>query len=421
MVPDVLSAVEEQPTTSTATTDKTWKLSNLSFLTNGVKGSLVCDTGASYTFVNSHFVNKAGLKVTPLAEGPRNARVANGTTVPITGTVDVPMSVQLLLNMEDGSQVYWKRRFTLKDCTVADLGAGSPRSLYVAWRDWAFEMSKTSTTPPPIQPLANLAYMVFQGATVLDTPRVPEKDVQPMRVVLEQGTPSEETPVIIAFSEEGEDEAATASNILRQQLLERIPDHLVDTKLANDFVKGMLLRRKVFTPVDPKETTLTVDFVLIGEPQTVAFRVPNNRRVPSEAMEAKFGDWFAREIAEKVPWSTPSYGYAHIVPQPGGKFRVVINPVGLNKAIQSVDTPYLPKNMIRAAQEAGRARVGASLDLSEAFTTLKLTSTAKKYSTFVTQLGKIRFNNAYFGVKTFPAHFQTALYENLSSLPWMRY
>ena len=87
--------------------------------------------------------------------------------------------------------------------------------------------------------------------------------------------------------------------------------------------------------------------------------------------------------------------------------------MGLNKAIQSVDTPYLPKNMIRAAQEAGRAKVGASLDLSEAFTTLKLTNTAKKYSTFVTQLGKIRFNNAYFGVKTFPAHFQTALYENV--------
>ena len=314
--------------------------------------------------------------------------------------------------MDDDTQVYWERRFNIKDCTVADLGAESPRSLYVSWRDWGFKMPNSSATSPPLQPLANLAYMVFQGATVLDTPRVPEKDVQPMRVILEQGAPTE-APTLSSLSEEGEDEATAASNTLRQQLLERIPAHLGDTKLANDFVNGMLRRRKVFTPVDPKETTLTVDFVLIGEPTTVAFRVPTNRRVPSEAMQSKFGDWFAREIAEKVPWSTPSYGYAHIVPQPGGKFRVVINPVGLNKAIQSVDTPYLPKNMIRAAQEAGRSKVGASLDLSEAFTTLKLSDTAKTYSTFVTQLGKIRFNNAYFGVKTFPAQFQTALYENV--------
>jgi hypothetical protein len=398
-----------------------WKLSNITFTSNnGAQGQLICDTGAARTIINLTFCKKAGLTITPTTgSNGHQARTANGATAPIIGTANVPVSVQLVLRLDDGNLVYWERRFTLSNCLVADLGTETPRDLYIAYGDWGFEWGNPSA-PPPTAPLANLAYMVLKGADVYNTPRVPPSRVplEPMRVVLEQDMPS---PHTVDEVHDGEHIFIVDSTVkvklsdkeLKAQLLETIPSHKRDSLVISTFITEMLKRRKVFDPVDPSESAVTVDFVLIGTPRTVAFRVPSNRHVPTEAMEAKFGDWFARNIATKVPWSTPSYGYAHIVPQAGGKFRVVINPVGLNDAIQSVDSAYLPSNMIRAAQTAGRAKIGASLDLSEAFTTLKLSQRAKELSTFVTQLGKIQFNNAYFGVKTFPAEFQNALYEHV--------
>lgn len=306
--------------------------------------------------------------------------------------------------------MYWERRFTLANCQVADLGDDTPRDLFVSYTDWGFEWK--SSSPPPETPLANLAFMVMHGANVYDTPRVPDSrtPLEPLRVVLEKASQSDET---IFIADSTSVPGRLSDSDLRAALLESVPRHKWDTPVIEAFIAEMIKRRKVFDQVDPKECSVTVDFVLIGDPKPVAFRVPVNRKVPTDAMTSKFGDWFAREIATKVPWSTPSYGYAHIVPQPGGKFRVVINPVGLNDVIQNVDSPYLPKNMIRAAQAAGRAKVGASLDLSEAFTTLKLSPRARELSTFVTQLGKIQFNNAYFGLKTFPSEFQNALYEHV--------
>ena len=368
--------------------------------------------------VSSSFCKKAGITITPSANG-HTARTANGASASVLGTASVPISIQLVLQLDDDTLVYWERRFNLTNCQVVDLGEESPRDLYISYSDWGFEWTNPSS-PPPSAPLANLAYMVLRGASVFDTPRIPDArtPLEPLRVILEQDKPSEHpdasTPGDADILYAGSSGTGDMSDEdLRALLLQTIPPHKRDSFITSCFITEMIKRRKVFQPVDPKECSVTVDFVLIGEPRTVAFRVPANRKVPSTAMEEKFGDWFAREIATKVPWSTPSYGYAHIVPQAGGKFRVVINPVGLNDAIRSVESPYLPKNMIRAAQTAGRAKVGASLDLSEAFTTLKLGPKARELSTFVTQLGKIQFNNAYFGVKTFPSEFQNALYEHV--------
>ena len=361
--------------------------------------------------VSLSFCKRAGISIVPGHSSDAQARTANGTTAPILGVAEVPISIQLVLQLDDGNLVYWERRFSLANCQVADLGADCPRDLFISYSDWSFDWSNPSS-PPPATPLANLAYMVLRGASVYDTPRVPaaRTPLEPLRVVLEQESTPTDATILIAESTEPD---CMSDQDLRSALLQSIPLHKRDTPVINAFVAKMMERRKVFDQVDPTECSVTVDFVLLGEPRPVAFHVPVNRKVPTEAMTAKFGDWFAREIATRVPWSTPSYGYAHIVPQPGGKFRVVINPVGLNNVIQSVDSPTLPKNMIRAAQAAGYAKVGASLDLSEAFTTLKLSQRARELSTFVTQLGKIQFNNAYFGLKTFPSEFQNALYEHV--------
>ena len=202
-----------------------WKLRNITFLCNGVRGSFICDTGAGRTIVNLHYATKAGLVVKPWTEEARFARAANGVSSPILGTVDIPLSVQLVLRLDDSTQVYWDRRFTLKGCAVADLGADSPRSLYVAWSDWGFDWTSPSA-PPPVMPLANLAYLVLRGAEVLNTPRVPDArtPIEPLRVILEQDTPSEVSVATIDAPTASEKKAVSelSDSELRALLLETL-------------------------------------------------------------------------------------------------------------------------------------------------------------------------------------------------------
>ena len=60
-------------------------------------------------------------------------KLADGSTRPIVGRVDLPVSIQVLVEIEGGMLVHWDRGFTLKDVVVADLGPSPPRELYVSY------------------------------------------------------------------------------------------------------------------------------------------------------------------------------------------------------------------------------------------------------------------------------------------------
>jgi hypothetical protein len=77
------------------------------------------DTGASACIVNKAFVEKAKLVVSKTTGGV--IKLADGSTRPIVGRVDLPVSIQVLVEIEGGMLVHWDRGFTLKDVVVADL------------------------------------------------------------------------------------------------------------------------------------------------------------------------------------------------------------------------------------------------------------------------------------------------------------
>lgn len=380
----------------------TWTLSNVTFNCDGHFGSMILDTGTALTLASASFVAKAGLRVTPLVGPRRTVRVANGEEVLLDGTTDVPVYLQLMLETDNGQLVAWDRFFTLKGVYVAQLGPSSPRDLYVAYRDWAFRHNQNT----PQSPLGNLAYMVMSGATVVNTPRVPRlRDMDASKVII-QGVPT--LASVVSESEKSEDE-------WRAAILERIAPEFRNTSIGHATLAALMHRRKIFGPVISADCTEEVDFTLIGEPTPVSFRVPISRKVPLADIEAGLNDWIARGIAERVPWSEPAYGFVIIVPKPGGKWRVTINPSGVNPATAKIspDGGYMPASMIREAQRVGHMSIACQLDLSEAFTTLRLGRTAQTLSTFTSPIGKLRWKHGFFGWHSFPAVFQRVVMEKL--------
>ncbi|MCX6020602.1 MAG: hypothetical protein NTZ05_02525, partial [Chloroflexi bacterium] len=121
------------------------------------------------TVVSLDFVRRAGLRVKPAPEGVlgRRVRLPNGVDSVPTGVVDVPVSVQVMVEEEGAGLVHWDRQVTLKDAWVLDLGADSPRDVYVSWADFRFDPRQRV----PQSPLSQLAYLVACGARVVDSPR----------------------------------------------------------------------------------------------------------------------------------------------------------------------------------------------------------------------------------------------------------
>jgi len=150
-----------------------WALRNVGFRCKEAEGALICDSGAGVTAVSSAFVAKAGLEVRPLSVDLRRAvHVATGEALMPLGVVDLPMVIQLILNVEDGKRttaVHWDRQFTLRNVWVLDLGPSSPRDLYVSWADWRFSPGQKV----PESRLGHLAYLVSAGATLVNSPRPP--------------------------------------------------------------------------------------------------------------------------------------------------------------------------------------------------------------------------------------------------------
>jgi hypothetical protein len=192
-----------------------------------------------------------------------------------------------------------------------------------------------------------------------------------------------------------------------------------DTQAGRDLFAGLMARREVFGPLDPSKCTEQVEFTLITPdmPDPVSFRVQAPRGAKGAATEEGLNDWITKGICERVPWDTPAYGFALVVPKAGGKTRLVISPMAVNKAIKRLNPEggYMPASMIREAQNVhtGAQAVANSIDLAEAFCTFKLGPQAQRLSTFTSPIGKIRFRHGYFGWHSFPAYFQRMVMEKI--------
>ena len=386
-----------------------WGLSCINFLSNGMKGSLICDTGAGETVLALKFARAAGLKIRP-TKSNISVIVANGERIAPVGRTDLPIMLQLMLQTDDGVWVHWDRLITLRNVLVLDLGEDSPRDLYVSWPDWRF----SNDDKAPISPLGSLAQLVLSGATVADSPRAPLTQDFSRVVVQRDGAvqPRCEVPLGAMLPE------ALNDDELAKLIRERIPKARRDSPQAKRLVDMFLARRKILGPVDPAECTQAVDFELIDkgvDPPPVSFKVNIPKGARRDAAVQGLYDWIERGNAHTVAWDTPAYGFVIVVPKANGKFRVTISPTGVNAATKREDPEggYLPDNMQQAAQSVGQYKLACLLDMREAFTILKLGPEAQRLSTFTSPVGKLRFTQGYFGYHSFPAIFQRVIMESV--------
>jgi hypothetical protein len=396
-------------------TTERWQLGNVAFDCQGVVASLMCDTGAGVTSVSLALVKKAKLEMRELpADRRRPVRLPNGTTLEPVGLVDVPMCVQLMLEEERIGYVHWDRQFTLKDVWVLDLGDLPPRDMYVAWADFQFKPGH----PAPQAPLGHLAYMVCSGARVLNTPRAPVSGAssEAYEVVALRRSVASASAKVAAAGDAGPVVAGLpVEATLRDRIVARLTEAKRSSAVGVRLVAALLERSRVFTDVVSAECTEVVDFELVGTPKEVTFRVNAQRKVPLSVYEEQLSDWVRRGVAERVSHSTPAYGFAMVVPKPNGKFRLTINPSGINSVTARISPVggFMPKDIINTAQTVGRRTVAVKLDMREAFTIIKLAETAQRLSTFTTPVGKYRWKQGYFGWHSFPALFQKLIMEKV--------
>jgi len=336
----------------------------------------------------------------------------------------------------EGVTVNWERRFTLNNVYVLELGPSPPRDLFVAWTDWRFSI-RTDTTPST--PLGNLAQLISAGAKFIASPRAPivgVKEATVKYITLPQLTEKQRQETIATMVEPTKtagalNSAASTSRstsassrvptaaatsvppsetkTLEERIYDRIPLERRTPEAAR-LVAGLMSRRKVFGDIDTSECTQTIEFTILpGEkPREVSFQVKASRKAGPEIYREVLGSWEEKGIIESVPIDTPSYGFAILVPKPGGKFRMCISPTGLNDYTERTDPDggYMPADMIREAQKAGNRKFAVSIDLREAFLTFVLGPLARKLSTFTTPVGRYRWRHGWFGYHSFPSLFQ---------------
>ena len=386
------------------TQSREWKLSKLAFLSKGCPGTMILDSGTESTVTTTAFVRRAALEMRPFPAGMvRTVRTANGGAIKPAGLVDLPVFVSLQMETEDGQFVQWDRSFTLRDVWVLDLGLESPRDLYVSWADYQYNAQGSE----PDSPLGSLAYLVTNGARLLDSPRPPAPGAAaPQHIVLQRHL---QVP-LAAMVQQDEEEA------FRAAVLERIPPQRHDSLLAKRLVDELWQRRKVFGPLDPAETTEVVEFQLIGEdPTPVSFRVPITKHMQLAAAKEGLQDWITKRVCSVVPWTEKAYGFVIVVPKANGKWRVTVNPSAVNAATKRIDPEggYMPANILSEAQKVRGQKLAILFDLAEAFLSIKLGPEAQRLSTFTTVLGKVRWHQGYFGWHSFPSAFQRIIMERV--------
>ena len=367
------------------------------------------DTGADVTCVTRDFLVKAGIadSIRPHEGGARRLRGFDGAVNTSPGVVNLDLLVQVMLDVGDSEYVHWDRLVCLQGVWVVDGGKGAPSDLYVAYADWRLEGGEEGRSP-----LSQLAWMVLRGARVLAQPRDPSQLPPDLRHVLVAGDTAAEPPSagIAAAAFDGVPDAE-----LRDAILQRIPTEKRDTALAGKLVAALMQRRKIFNGLNVAECTESVEFRVVGSPRPVSFKVPIRKKGQSDEAQRVLQAWVDMGVAERVGWDTPAYGFCIVVPKPGGRWRVTINPTETNRCTER-DAPengFMPESMVREAQRGGRTRYVAQLDLADAFLTLRLGPEASRMSTFTTPFGKMRWKQGYFGWHSFPVAFQRMIMEKV--------
>ena len=351
--------------------------------------------------------------------GMRALKMPDGRQITPVGVVDVPITVQLLIEAEEAGYVHWDRSFYLREVWVLDLGLEPARDIFVSWRDYGYSL----TEPAPARPLAHLAYIIASGARVADARRVlpggstdgelvqfRKRDTPTLATVIIDGDlDSPGATGVSGLPGHTSGEAATAVELsVSERLTQRVSAAYAGSAAAAQIVTALSSVPDAYGPLDTSRCTEVIEFTLIAKPKEVSFKVSPNRKVGISEYEDRLGIWTSRGICEKVPWDTPSYGFALMVPKPGGKWRLTINPGEVNKATEkfTLNGGFMPDSMIQEAQRVGRRKIACKFDMAEAFLTMKLGAEARRLSTFTTPVGKYRWNHGYFGWHSFPAHWQ---------------
>jgi hypothetical protein len=371
------------------------------------------------------------------------------------------MILQLHLDVAEGDGeeplwVAWERQLVLGSVWVVDMGTeleGLP-DVYVSYADWGHRKGTLMT------PLADLAQMVLNGATVAASPRAPSRsDNDPVcvqvrtlasmqaetavtggtrRVRFEDATTSEKRAdhavkqgaAERSATKSGGATQATSGGVhadkhpgdmtdaeFRDAALNRIAPEERETSVGRKTLELMMRYRKVFSRIDVSEVgAVTVGMEIAAEPQRFSWRAPQLSGAKAEAARAGLEAEITNGFAELVPWSEPKFGFVFVVPKPGGKWRVTINPEAVNKATKRVTLAggYMPESMLQEAMKGGRGcRYAASLDAAQAFKGMKLTEDAQKLSTFASPIGAIRYKVGWFGWHSFPLLFTQAMQERV--------
>lgn len=392
------------------------------------------DTGTGVTLIPYSVAVKGGLVIRPPPAGHKAGRtttVDGSRELPFMGFVDVPITMLLNVRLDASASqgetdIVWHRRFVLRNVRVYDIP--NPRmDLLVAWEDFAFDLSKPI---PADRPLAELAYMLMNGATVLNTPRAPPKGVEVPTVRMRSLTGAElhdrmqmeaaAVGVAAIATDESEGLNYNWKGELHDRLSERYRGSPVEARLVAALSErdgSGKHRHRVFGPIVHEECSLVVEFeVLEGmKPQRVSWQVRQSKKVPQGAMAAALAEWEKRGVCRRVPPDTPAYGFAMLVPKPNGKFRLTINPTGINKATKRIQLKggFMPSSILQEAQRAGRRKLAITLDLREAFLVALLGPTAAELSVFSTTEGKYQWIHGWFGWHSFPAWFQQTIMERV--------
>ena len=411
----LIAALESEETDTTAS-GSGWKMDNVSFYCNGAVGKLICDTGAFRTAVASSFAKAAGLNIRQL-DGAAMPRSVSGSPLAVVGVTDVPLTIQLLMELDhDAGPVYWNRHVTLKEVLVLDLGEDPPRHIYVSWKDFNYE----DEDPDKRTPLGDIYLLVRAGAKLMDARRVPSHPIKDNvdRVILTRGPdPAEYVFAITVPKRQPVTDDLLAE--LRASVGRTLPNkhepevaRLIELQIQQLLSNG---RDRVFGDLCSAECTEIVDFVQLKTPKEVTFQTRATRKAPASVVQSKLDEWEALGVVERVPYSTPAYGFAVVVPKPGGKFRLAVNPCGINDATERDDPEggYMPANMLMAALSTGRKKYATKLDCKDAFLTMKLGPVAQKLSVHTTCVGKYRWLHGYFGWHSFPAKYQRIIMQKV--------
>jgi hypothetical protein len=402
-----------------AGTGDAWGLSAVHFLAGEATGKLLLDTGAGVTCVTKGYLERAGLlagiKVHKRVEDSTKVVVANGNHVVSHGTIDLEITLSLMLDVGEGPTpiwVNWIRLVVLRNVLVLPLSEASLSDLYVAYSDWNLKGVKGV-----VPPLGQLADLVMKGARISNSPRAPKVGDGTTRVVRME-VPGVASMHVDKGGTAGLHPGDMSAAQLKEAILGRIPEKKRGTSVASKLVAMLLEHRKIFDRVKIDETTEVVEFTLKegAVPNPVSFKVNMPRGVKHDAVIKGLTEWLDSGICEKVDWKEHAYGFVIVVPKAGGKFRVTINPMELNRVTNRVDPQggVMPDNMIREALKAGQGgQFGALMDFAEAFTCMKLGATASELSTFTTPLGKLRWKQGFFGWHSFPAIFQRMMMEQI--------